>query len=330
MSKKFFKIVFILILVLILFNQSVCYSKSQSRVRFAAAMQPTSVLTIIAQEKGFFGEQGLDVEFVEYPSGKRALHEGLLAGVADIAESADVPIVRAFFARSDFKIIAVTGVADSIQKIVARKDSGILKPADLSSKLIATQKGSAVHYFLHSFLIFNNIFHDNVEIEYRKAEELVDLLVLNKIDAFSMREPYISQAVERLGNNAIVFSQNNTYLSSSCLIVRDEFLSANREDINKFLKALYRAELYVANNKATAINIVAKKLNSSPLEIEKVWERSKFELSLSQTTLMTLEALAVWILDHKLVVQNDLPNFLNLIEYEELEKIKEDAVTIYR
>ncbi|MCI5211251.1 MAG: hypothetical protein D3910_21255, partial [Candidatus Electrothrix sp. ATG2] len=64
-------------------------------VRLALALQPSSGLIFVALEKGFFTQAGLHIKLIEYPSGKRALNEGLLTGRADIAVSADVPLAAA-------------------------------------------------------------------------------------------------------------------------------------------------------------------------------------------------------------------------------------------
>ena len=75
---------------------------------------------------------------------------------------------------------------------------------------IATQRLSAVHYFLHLFLLKHDI--EDAELEFLKAEELPQALADGKIDAFSMREPFISEAHGLVGNNGIVFRESGTYL----------------------------------------------------------------------------------------------------------------------
>ena len=40
---------------------------------------------------------------------------------------------------------------------MARRDHGINSIDELKGKTIATQQGSAVHFFLNTFLLFNNI-----------------------------------------------------------------------------------------------------------------------------------------------------------------------------
>ncbi len=94
-------------------------------LRLGLALQPSSALAIIAQEKGFFAAQGLNVSVKEYPSGKRALHEGLFQGEVDLITTTEVPVVIASLNRTDLCIIASLFSANNVNRIVARKDSGI-------------------------------------------------------------------------------------------------------------------------------------------------------------------------------------------------------------
>jgi len=160
---------------------------------------PTAFLAVIASEKGFFSQAGLDVTIKNYPSGKRAVNEGLFTGEVDIAAASEAVIVFNSFKRKDFKTIASIGSTDNGISIIARKDSGIQSPADLKGKRVATQEASAVHFFLHLFLVKNNLSEKNIDLSFKKAEKLPKALVSGEIDAFSMREPFIGEARRPVG-----------------------------------------------------------------------------------------------------------------------------------
>jgi len=75
------------------------------QVRIGIAQIVFSTPLLIAVEKGFLKEAGLDVRVKEYPFGKPAL-EAMLAGECDLATVADIPIVFNSFKRDDFLVIA--------------------------------------------------------------------------------------------------------------------------------------------------------------------------------------------------------------------------------
>lgn len=115
------------------------------------ALQPTSALAIVAARKGLFRDAGLAVEIREYPSGKLAL-QGMQAGDCDLATAAAVPVMISVFDRRDFTVLASLANAHDANRIVARGDRGIEAPKDLRGKHLATQRGSALHFFLHLLL----------------------------------------------------------------------------------------------------------------------------------------------------------------------------------
>jgi ABC-type nitrate/sulfonate/bicarbonate transport system substrate-binding protein len=223
-----------------------CINNTQEKdtisLNFGIGAQPTAALIYIAQDQGYFQEEGLDINFKTYPSGKRALLEGLFTGEAEIINTADVSVVFQSFERQDFKILASIGSADSIHSIIARKDMDIFEAKDIAGKRVATQKGSAVHFFLHSFLETHDLSKEDIIPSYMKAEELPKALHEGRIDAFSMREPYIGQAKDLLKEKALVFSDKGVYITSELLIAKGDYIQENPEAVKRVLKALLKAQ----------------------------------------------------------------------------------------
>ncbi|MDA0323439.1 MAG: ABC transporter substrate-binding protein [Verrucomicrobia bacterium] len=154
--------------------------------RLGLALQPTSALAMIAADNGYFREQNLDLEIKPYISGRRAM-AALLCGDVDAVTTAEVPIVFSSFESSEFRIVASIASAAGQHSIVARRDAGIAQAGDLKGKRIGTQRASAVHFFLHLFLLQHQIDADEVTIEFMKGELLPEALATGRIDAFSTR-----------------------------------------------------------------------------------------------------------------------------------------------
>lgn len=95
---------------------------------------------------------------------------------------------------------------------MARRDRGIEEAADLRGKHIATQRGSAVHFFLHLCLVSHGLTEEDVTLSFMKGEELPAALAEGRIDAFSMREPYVSEASSLLGERVVIFGHKSIYL----------------------------------------------------------------------------------------------------------------------
>lgn len=299
------------------------------KLSLGIAMQPTSALAIIAMEQDYFRNHHIDIEVTKYPSGKRALRDGLFTGQVDVATTSDMPVALAALQQHKYKIIASTFNADNINRIIARKDAGILSPEDLRGKSIATQQASAVHYFLHLFLMDNGLSETDVQLHFYKAEQLPDKLFQGEIDAFSMREPYISQAKALLADNAIIFAAPGVYSQLDVVVVSAELLQKTPTAVTHILSALLDAERYASEHPQEAIATIARHLGVSSEDIAMLWPSLKLRISLDQSLLMLLENEARWAIRSRLTEYNKtLPDYLEYIHLNSLKKLKPEAVSI--
>ncbi|NWF35404.1 ABC transporter substrate-binding protein [Mariprofundus sp. KV] len=301
---------------------------SIDKLRLGLPLQPSSSLVLVATEKGYFKQSGLDVELSSYPSGKRALLEGLLPGKVDIALATEVPIAAAALRGEKFNIVASTFSASNVNRLIARKDAGIENAADIAGKRIATQKDSAVHYFLHLFLLEQNLSESDIQLSFAKAEALPPALEWGTIDAFSMREPYISQAAQRLPNNHLIFAAPGIYKQFDIVVVRPELQQQQPQIVEKFVRALQMAEQFVQQQPKQAQAIVADKLGIEVASVAAAWPQYSFRLGMDQTLLLLLEDISRWMRAGEEGQQT--PNFLGMMVFDGLEKIKPNAITVFR
>jgi NitT/TauT family transport system substrate-binding protein len=307
-----------------------CQKQPVEKVTIALAVEAINALPIIAQEQDFFSQERLDVRINEYPSGKRAL-QGMLKGEGDLATAAGIPIMFNTFERDDFSIVTGVGAVDDIFRIVARKDRGIQQPEDLQGKHLATQEGSGMHFFLASFLVFNNISIQNVEISFRNVEDLPEALLEEGVDAASLREPFISEAKVLLGeDNVIVFSEPQAFTDVFYIVAFDSFIQDKPEVLERVVRALLRAEQFAKTQPKQAITIIANKLGVDESSIEVLWPQLSLEVSLQQSYLVEIESEARWAIKNQLTDKTEVPNYLDYIYMDTLEEVKPEAIGIIR
>jgi ABC-type nitrate/sulfonate/bicarbonate transport system substrate-binding protein len=299
-------------------------------ISLGLALQPTSALAIIAMDQGFFKEENLMIETRSYPSGKRALHEGLLPGEVDIAISADIPIMLQAFKDKQLRILTAVGATSDVNMIVARRDGGITVPSDLKGKRIATQKASAVHYFLHLFLRKHTISEQEVTSSFMKAEQLPKALADGTIDAFSMREPYIGEALKLLGDKAVTFSAPGIYPQTDMVVTRRQFIQNNPKVITDLVQALLAAERFAKDKPEQAADILAKRLGADRKLIAKLWPNLHLSVSLHQSLVLLLESQARWALREGLVDGEEIPDYAAHIHPDALNHLNPEAVTVLR
>jgi ABC-type nitrate/sulfonate/bicarbonate transport system substrate-binding protein len=326
-KKKIFPIILVLLLFRCESEKKTVPTKDPEKLSIGTARDIINSMTWIAKEKGCFEAEGLDVTLQPYPSGKLALL-GMLDNKVQVATSAEVPVISNLFKKQGFSIFGTVGMSDNEIKIVARRDAGINIPADLKGKRIATQKNSAVHFFLYRFLIYNSLTEPELNISYLHPEELVPALVNGDIDAFSMREPFIQKARDHLGDNIIIFEQPGIYTKTFNLIAHNKFIHDNPETIRKILRAFIRAEQYLKQNRRKGLEIIAKLHGIDKENLENKWDDYIFELSLYQSLLITLEAETRWAIKTGLIDKKEIPNYLNHIYLNAMDELKPQALTI--
>lgn len=301
------------------------------KVTIANAKISLSSLVLIADKKGFFEQYGVDVTIKEFKGGKQALKNSFFVGEADMATTAEVPIVANSFEHQNFRIVSVIGNSDNEMRIVGRRDSGISKPEDLRGKNIGTKSSSAVHFFLYSFLLNYNLGVDDVNLKFGvDGDELVKLLVSGELDAISIREPFISKAKDLLDENVILFEEPGIYTKTFNLVVTDEFAKNNGVAVERVVKALIEAEDFVKNNKEESINIIAKELKISRFDLEDLWPDINLKVHLDQALLLSLEEEARWMINNNLISSKKIPNYLDLLYTDALDSVKPEVVTIIR
>ena len=307
------------------------YTGTVEKVTIAYAKESLASLLAIAQDQGFFVDQGLDLTIKSFKGGKQALTDGLLAGEADMATVADVPIVANSFQRDDFSIVATMGSSDNELRIFARKDSGISKPADLQGKHIATKRASAVHFFLHVFLTHHRLTVDDIKLTFKNSgAKMPAMLASGEIDAFSHREPFIGQAKVLLGDKGVIFEAPGIYRKTFNLVATDSLVEDNPALVKRVLIALLHAEDFARNNPKQSVAIAASALGSHESDIAALWPNIVLRLSLDQALLVSLEDQARWMISSNLTERKTVPNYLDYIYIDALEEVEPRAVTIIR
>lgn len=213
-------------------------------VRLGVSLQPDAALLMLAEDLGYLEAEGLKVATEQFPSGARVIEDGLRAGRIDVVAVSETPVAGAALEGVEVRVVAQLASADNVNRIVARRDRGITSLADLAGKRLATQRNSAVHYFLDRALRQQGLEGKALEVQFLKAEDLPAALAEGRIDAFSMREPYVSRAVALLGDNAVVLAAPGLLRQFGLLVASAPWLEAHEEEAVRLLRAVARAETF--------------------------------------------------------------------------------------
>ena len=287
----------------------------------------------VAENKGYFRGEGLDLTIKEFDSGRTALATMLNEGNLDMVTVAQTPVMFNSFDRDDYVIIAAMVYSDNDVKILARQDRGIKNPSDLRGKTVGITKGSTGHFFLGLFLIHSGLGLSEIETIDIEASELPQALVDGRVDAISTWEPHIWNAKKLLDENAVRLQPrggSKIFREDFYFVPNRNFMENNPETLKRFLKAIEKGEEFIQKNREEAINIVSQRLKLDKVFIASIWDDFEFQLILDQAIIITLEDEARWAIDNNLTNSTEVPNYLDYIYSDILEEIKPKAVTIIR
>jgi NitT/TauT family transport system substrate-binding protein len=321
----------ILFAICFVLNLSLLSSAAHAVEHLIVADAPTLLtgLVSIAAEKGYFTEQGLDVELKEFKTGDDATR-AMFEGRADIATVAETAFVFNSFQEKDFSLFATIGSWNNEVKIVARTDRNINSIADLRGKRVGTHPKISTHFFLSQVLLKHGLTMRDIKPVFKKAGELPAALEAGEIDAFSLREPFIGEALQRLKGNARVFAEPGLYWKSFSVVARNKTLAERPQAVQGFLHALRKAETLVREQPREAAVILAARFNSTPDQMAADLGQVNLRLGLEQRLVYVLENVATWALDEQLVTAKTVPNYLLLINADALRRVKPNSITMIK
>lgn len=300
------------------------------KITIADASQPIGGLIYVAVKKNFFKEEGLDITLQPYTSGKSALNAGLLTGKADLATTAETPIMHA--AMSGKKIFIISTIATSTKNmaIIGLKDKGILSSGSIKGKKIGVTLGTNGEFFLDAFLTANGITKSEVEVVNIKPEDTFNALISGSVDAVSTWNPHISRIDKALGDKVMIFYNEIIYTFTWNLVGTQEYVFNNKGIIKKVIKGLIKAENYVREKPAESKETIAGFLKIDLASMEEQWNDYNFEVTLKQFFIVGIEDQTRWAIRNKLVTGTEVPNYLDYIYMDALVAVKPQAVTIIR
>jgi len=223
---------------------------------FAMANAPA----LIAKEKGFFKEEGLDVEIVSFSSGP-IVYQLLAAGELDMAYIGASPVYHWYARGLKSKIIAKVNYGQAA--VLTRKEAGINSLADLrGTKLAGVRKGSGMDVLLRGYVLGEAAKlkpDEDVQIVPMPPGNMGSSVEASVTDAAFIWEPFTSQYLLR-GKVKVIFDVNEALPKYPWYIIMalPDTLKNNREAVVRALRAHKKAVDYLNSSPDAGNDIIAK------------------------------------------------------------------------
>lgn len=175
-------------------------------------------LPVIARQQGLIEKalepKGISVTWVEFTAGP-PLVEALNVGAINVGWTGDAPPIFGQSAGSAIVYVAaLPGNVDG-EAIVAKAGSDIKSVADLKGKKVAVGKGTSAHNLLIAALEKNGLAFTDIEPVYLPPADAAAAFASDKVDAWSIWDPFLAIAETRYMPTVLVRSPEvldvNTY-----------------------------------------------------------------------------------------------------------------------
>ena len=256
------KIIPIMICLLMIFSLVGCEKKEGAKVIKYVGLKVYDPV-YVAKEKGFFEEEGINVEIVDTVAGGATAVQMVSSGDVQGALLSTMAIINA---RSNG--LPVVGVADiqsafedsPLEEFYVRVDSGIEKIEDLKGKKIAINLvKSSFHYTWLMALENVGLSAEDVTFVNLSFDQQQGALERGDVDAIGLMQPYTKKAREsdelKLLFDAVDIFGEKQFCE---IFVNSVWAENNPVDAEKFVSAIVKATKWIEENQNEAKQIISK------------------------------------------------------------------------
>lgn len=225
-----------------------------------------SLPVIVAYDRGYFEDEGLDVTLKSYVTAQPMM-DAIVTGKINMGGFCALPITFGAMARSNQELLFLGGMYEDddypISELIVKDTANITSVKDLEGKRIGILPTRAYEVWIQDILTKNQVSLDKVTISYVKPNMQANALNSGTVDALFTNDP-AATIVKAKGigfkiENGLVPSTTNIspfYFGS--FNIRKDFASNNQATVAKVSKAINLAIYYINENQDEAKSIMAK------------------------------------------------------------------------
>lgn len=291
---------------------------------------PSVGLVYLAQNQGYFEEEGLDVEFISHPTGVQALTD-IDSGRADLVTVYQTQVLQRAIEDRPIRILTTLHSSTRGTGVVARRDRGIRHPTDLVGRRVGLPFGNFGELFFRAFLKLEGIAYKKVQVVNAPITEGVNRFRDGDLDALVTWQPLLHEAQGSFPPEKISIFYSDVFVEMSLLAAKDETLKNKTAAIAKFIRALVRAERFHRDNPDESFELIISSddfKGQDPEALRAAWNVYRLELKLDNLMLATMQK--------KLELRRSMENVADgmwdvaeLIRPKLLEAASPEAVTVF-
>ena len=214
-----------------------------------------SIPFIIAAERGYFAEEGVEVELIPFKSAMErdaALQSGNLDGAVS-------DLLAVIFARSGGFSMHAVSYTDGNYNLVAGGNAGISAAADLRGKEIAISRNTIIEYVTDEILSVNGMKEQDVsKVVIPQIPVRLEMLQSGNLAAAVLPEPMASVAVA--SGSRYVTGSGDLGINPGVIVFTDSSINEKAQSIRAMYRAYNKAVKYLNDTpRAEYIDLVMEK-----------------------------------------------------------------------
>ena len=209
----------------------------------------------IAKDKGFFDEEGLEVELIVMEDPKLRF-AALAAGQIDVAVTTVDTMLNYLNDRQGYRYLFALDDSKGGDGIVADKD--IQTIADLKGKSVAYAEGSVSQFYLGVLLKEAGLSLEDVETMNMTAGDAGAAFVAERVDAAVTWEPWLTRGKQSEHGHVLVDSSTSPGLITDVAVTTPEKLETRAADLEALYRAWVKAVEFQKTNAKEADEIMAR------------------------------------------------------------------------
>lgn len=276
---------------------------AQTKIAIGTAKDPNlAAQVIIARDKGFFKEAGLDATISDFPSGGD-LMAAFVGGSVQIATAGATPVIT--LGARPFSIAIVAQVSDisGAQQLLVHE--GVNSLEQLYGKKIGVLKGTASEALFNSIVKGYHLDASKFEIVNLGPTEMLQAFVRNQVDAVALWEPHSTRAREAGKGKTLVSGTTSfipgkegprrVYGDHAVLFTSQDFARKDGETVKKVVTALDRANAYLKSNRKEAVEILAKAFQLTPEQMDHIVDVNDYTLLIDEQIVSDMNKLSSFL-----------------------------------
>jgi NitT/TauT family transport system substrate-binding protein len=230
-----------------------------------------SIAFFVAQQKGFFKDEGLDVQTKSFSSPGDGL-KPLLSGDLDaVLSTADSVLTVVDKAPGQLEIVYLTDTSSGADAILAKKDIKGIK--EMKGKKVAATLGQCNQLLLSKALEKAGLTEKDINLVNMNPDDAGAAFAAGQLDVAVTWEPWITKVSGEKKGHVIFSSKDTPMLILDVLAVNTKGAAKKSAETRAFLKALNRGYEFVLAHKEEAAALAGKALEQKPEEVKPMLDK---------------------------------------------------------